>query len=160
MNNKAFSLIELMVTVVIIGILASMITINLTSARAKGRDAKRQADLEAVGAALEIYYSQNKTYPFADTMVQDWATLKNVLYPTYISTWPVDPKNEEGVFPTAYSYYYKVNATGSMFALDAKLEGKQSNCQNAGYDSSTDNFYVTGLICQNAGKYHYRVAGR
>ena len=158
MKNKAFTLIELMVTVAIIGILASIVTVNLQSARVKGKDAKRKADIEAVAASLEIYYTQNKEYPKA----RDWEDLKDKIYPSYISTWPVDPKEGSGNFPDAYKYYYSAPDDGSMFALDAKLEGKEGSCEDSGYSANDeDKFYTTGTICEDSdNKFHYRVAGR
>lgn len=61
-NQKGFTLIELLVVIAIIGILASVVLASLNSARAKGRDAKRKADLYNASIALELYYDSNGTY--------------------------------------------------------------------------------------------------
>lgn len=167
MKKNGFTLVEIMVVVLIVGILASMITINLSSARVKGRDSKRQSDMEAMAAALEIYYSQNKTYPVASS----WAALKDFpdptgagkkFYPTYISNWLLDPVNESGLFPKVYSYYYKVTDDGSMFVVDTRLEGK-ATCDSAielTDSTKKDDFYKSGIVCGDDGKNHYRVVGR
>lgn len=165
MKNKGFSLTEIMVVVVIIGILASIITINLTSAKVKGRDAKRQSDMDGMASSLEIYYAQNKTYPIAS----NWDVLKDYtdlggkkFYPTYISSWPVDPKNETANFPKSFAYYYKITDDGSMFALDAMLEGNKDCDSSIELTDSTkkDDFFKAGIVCGNNGKNHYRVVGR
>lgn len=58
-----FTLIELLVVVAIVGVLASVILSNLTTARAKGRDARRLSDMKQIQIALELYFSNNIVYP-------------------------------------------------------------------------------------------------
>ena len=60
-RSKGFTLIELLVVIAIIGILASIITGSLASARARGRDAKRVADIKNIELALKLYYADNLT---------------------------------------------------------------------------------------------------
>lgn len=67
MKKKGFTLIELLVVIAIIGILSSVVVVSLNSARAKARDAKRVADLEAVKTALGLYFDTNQEYPQALT---------------------------------------------------------------------------------------------
>ncbi|HUD02706.1 MAG TPA: prepilin-type N-terminal cleavage/methylation domain-containing protein, partial [Candidatus Paceibacterota bacterium] len=62
-RKKGFTLIELMVVIAIIGILASIIMVSLSSAQSKGRDAKRVADIRTIQLALEEYYNDNGNYP-------------------------------------------------------------------------------------------------
>lgn len=52
--KKGFTLIELLVVIAIIGILATFIVASFASAQARGRDARRKADLDAVKKALEL----------------------------------------------------------------------------------------------------------
>ena len=48
-RRRAFTLIELLVVVAIIGLLASIVVINVNNARKKGRDARRLSDLRQSG---------------------------------------------------------------------------------------------------------------
>lgn len=57
--TKGFTLIELLVVIAIIAMLASIILASLNSARAKGRDSARLADMRQIQAALELYASDN-----------------------------------------------------------------------------------------------------
>lgn len=71
MNNfstnkvKGFTLIELMVVIAIIGVLATIVSVSLSSARSKPRDAKRLADLNSFQLALDSYFSANDHYPYS-----------------------------------------------------------------------------------------------
>ncbi|MEI7477520.1 MAG: prepilin-type N-terminal cleavage/methylation domain-containing protein [bacterium] len=55
MRKKAFTLIEMLIVVVIIGILAAALIPRLASVQARARDTKRKADLHQIGVALGIY---------------------------------------------------------------------------------------------------------
>lgn len=62
-KNSGFTLIELLVVMAIIGILAVIAIGSFTSSQIKARDASRKNDLEQIGRALEIYYSDKDEYP-------------------------------------------------------------------------------------------------
>ncbi len=62
-NTKGFTLIELLVVIAIIGILASTVLASLSSVRQNARDAKRVQEAKQLQNALEIYRSQNASYP-------------------------------------------------------------------------------------------------
>jgi len=64
--NKGFTLIELLVVIAIIALLSSVITTSLNSARKKGRDARRLADMTEIQNALQLYYDKYGRYPYSD----------------------------------------------------------------------------------------------
>lgn len=54
-RRKGFTLIELLVVIAIIALLSSIIFAMLSTSRAKGRDARRLADLSQVSKAISVY---------------------------------------------------------------------------------------------------------
>src|SRR5579862_4078430 len=62
-KTRGFTLIELLVVIAIIGLLASIVLVSLSGARAKGRDAKRISDAKAIQLALADYYNDNGMFP-------------------------------------------------------------------------------------------------
>jgi type II secretion system protein G len=117
-SSKGFTLIELLVVIAIIGILATLVLLQVGSARAKARDAKRVADVSQIRSALELYLDENTTYPLA---VQDGGAgpyRPVTTGMTYLGggTVPKDPS-------TAQNYPYAVNsATPTKYQIWSELE--------------------------------------
>ena len=68
MQNKfsGFSLIELMVVIVILGVLASIIVPNIINRPDDAKVVKAKQDILALESALELYKLDNGTYPTTD----------------------------------------------------------------------------------------------
>jgi type II secretion system protein G len=132
-KTKGFTLIELMVVIAIIGLLASIITVSLFSAQAKGRDAKRVADVRTIQLALEEYYNDNGNYP---------ATL-SAIAPTYIAALPTDPSNSSQYLYSAYNSVPSANCVSSnkpvKYHLAAVMESTAAT--NAALNQDADFAY-------------------
>lgn len=64
-NQKGFTIIELLVVIVIIGILVALTLPNLFAAQARGRDSDRKNELKNLQQRLETYFGDNDFYPAA-----------------------------------------------------------------------------------------------
>ncbi|MBZ0255488.1 prepilin-type N-terminal cleavage/methylation domain-containing protein [bacterium] len=63
MNTKAFTLIELLIVVAIIGILASIAVPNFINAQVRAKTARAQADLRTISNAMLAYQLDENHYP-------------------------------------------------------------------------------------------------
>lgn len=67
-NRRAdgFTLIEIMVVVVILGILGALIVPNIIGRPDEARVSAARADIESIGVALDLYRLDNGIYPSTD----------------------------------------------------------------------------------------------
>lgn len=72
--QSGFTLIEIMVVIVIIGLLASMIVPNIISRTDDAKLAKTKQDILALENALEMYRLDNGIYPSTDQGLQALVT--------------------------------------------------------------------------------------
>ncbi len=125
-----FTLIELLVSIAVIAIVSSVgLFISARTNLERARDGRRQADLESIRSALEIYRSDIGYYPSGRGEAS--GLLDNQLAPTYMTAVPKDPSD-----PT-YTYFYGgLGAVSSCdnvtdmcvrYALCARLEKVAGN---------------------------------
>ena len=67
---NGFTLVELMVVIFIIGLLATVVIINVLPSQDRAMVTKAQADIAILGQALEQYRLDNLTYPSAGDGLQ------------------------------------------------------------------------------------------
>jgi len=96
--SRGFTLVELLVVIAIIGVLATLLLLQLSVARQRARDAKRIADVNQIRTGIELYFDDNGSYP-AETMAEMAVDPKMV--PRYLVHLPVDPLSGEN-----YGYIY------------------------------------------------------
>lgn len=62
-RENGFTLVELMVVIVILGLLATIVAINVIPSGDRARVEKAKADIATIENALELYKLQNLNYP-------------------------------------------------------------------------------------------------
>src|ERR1035437_3458279 len=87
-QKNGFTLIELLIVIAIIGVLATLLMVNFIGVRQRARDAQRKSDLRQIQSALEIYRSDNGTYPASST-----SGSSTILAPNCPSSLPVSLGN-------------------------------------------------------------------
>ncbi len=116
-RKKGFTIIELLVVIAIIGVLSVLFINTSTINLRRGRDARRQSDLEAVRAGIETYMSDCNAYPtaltFGGNLRGNGSTVNCLATNTYISSVPQDPS-------TGGSYRYW--SDGISYQICADLE--------------------------------------
>ena len=117
-KQGGFTLLELLIVIVIIGILALLIIPNITSAPKKARDTKRKTDITTLRKGLEEYFVNNNVYPAALTDLTTGSA-------PIVKVMPTDPKNTG-----AFVYTYTPANSNSTYTLTACLENDQDNSAN------------------------------
>lgn len=126
-SKAGFTLIELMVTIVIIAILASVGFATYSSAQKSGRISKRIQDLQAIQTAVEAYHTATGYYPKAQGSgagpyvglcitstsagALSNASVNPPFVPTYMPSIPLDPSGNAGGSSPCYMYESDTNGT-------------------------------------------------
>jgi prepilin-type N-terminal cleavage/methylation domain-containing protein len=114
---KAFTLIEILIVISIIGILTSLATVSYVSSQKQVRDLQRKSDLNQYRTALENYAnSHSGLYPVKGAKaVADTLCVASLLN---LTSCPADPKS-----PT-HVYYYLSDTNGTTYLLWSDSETK------------------------------------
>jgi general secretion pathway protein G len=62
-KQTGFTIVELLIVIVVIGILAAIVITTFTGVQKKGRDADRKSDINSIYSQVEVYFAENSRYP-------------------------------------------------------------------------------------------------
>ncbi len=121
-KQSGFTIVELLIVIVVIGILALLVVNTFSGIQKKARDSERQTDINALHGQLEAYYAQNAKYP----------SLANLQDGTWVST------NLKGLDPKALIDPNQNQSTGTIQGSNAANQYgyvvTPANCDNSTTD--------------------------
>lgn len=129
MKKNAFTLLEILVVISIIGILLALGTAAFSTAQKKGRDARRKSDIKAMQNGFEQYYSREGAYPTNQAEAGD-----TTIFPAGL---PEDPKNSS---PSVYTF----SLSATSYCVCGLLENSEGNASALPAGGATTCTYGTG----------------
>jgi prepilin-type N-terminal cleavage/methylation domain-containing protein len=129
-RSQGFTIVELLIVIVVIGILATLVIVTFTGIQQKARNSQRQTDINALDSHIEAYYAQTGSYPsFTVLTSSGWiaANMKG-LDPEAL----VDPKGgslKSGA-SAADQYGYDAKAGGAACTDTGSGTTATSNCDS------------------------------
>ena len=152
---KAFTLVEMLIVIVIIGILIASLMPRMQTAQGRARDVARKNDLSQIQTAIITSQSDRKSWPGMWTNKKGTedasagitvSSIDTLLMQAWMSAVPTDPNGSNVVYwlwatnTTAWQYIYLVAkrnwVSNAGFALMAKTEVEWSSnwvtCANNG----------------------------
>jgi general secretion pathway protein G len=134
-DSKGFTLVELLIVIVILGILAAIVIARFAGATKETKEASLKGNLRTVRSSLEIYKANSKSNNYPSTLDDLWkGTNPDVDSKTFIERIPVDPFYK---LKTVYYASLPFDPTDAATERDTKVNGGGGWA----YDSQT------GRIC-------------
>jgi len=127
-KQSGFTIVELLIVIVIIGILATLVIVTFSGVQQKARDSERKTDINAIANVLEAFYANKGYYPSAGEITPGSAFRSDA---TISADFKLDDKsladpkapNDKSLVATApvagtYRYYYQATGCSGSSAAD------------------------------------------
>lgn len=155
--RKGFTVAEMLVVVVIIGILAAIVTVTYNSARIRTGDTERESDIQTVKHAIDKWATEHGVYP-----PQGGSNGMNTNFPVTTVGIPrealINPDAPSGTTNSMSEHAYGTNPDYTEYGYRAFYDGTGAACWQvngscAGYKlaytmrSSGETVVVAGGVC-------------
>ncbi len=139
MTSRGFTIVELIITITIMGILLTLAVVNLTSTQVSARDTERRIDVETISNNLESFYKNGVPssttigrYPSLFLVSNGETSVKSLLLDidlksatapgaTSVATSFVAATNASAQTPTVTQYIYQpLKADGTLCGSEAE----------------------------------------
>lgn len=114
-KTSAFTLIELLIVIAIVSVLAGLVLGAASSVQKKGARSRAEAEIAAIGAALESYKADNGDYPLGTNSNNSLILVASLMpspgvggkvYYEFKSKWTNSTLGALDPFGNAYGYIY------------------------------------------------------
>ena len=154
-KHEGFTIVEVMIVIVVIGILSTIGTVAWLQARENAAESALKSDVSRLKTAIEKYFSEQGEYPFPASPSSPCAVasptsrqcyqgeLAAVLTPKYINS---IPKNRDGSDIVYAASRTDGGTTDDGYSLQVKLNTSGSATCKTGKDPQ-HRFFVTDPTC-------------
>lgn len=146
-NKRGFTIVELLIVIVVIGILAAITIVAYNGIQARANDSRRLEDASSIQKLLALYKAQNGEYPVENPNPGNstWEISSNTGFLSSLSSFSSatfrDPKN-----PTSW-YWYHYFPAGS-YGCPASMGNYYVLWINSMQSQTTANFRSNGCSGQ------------
>lgn len=120
LRQRGFTIVELLIVIVVIGILAAISIVAYNGIQEQARDARRTSDIATIKRVVELYRIEHGVYPH---ICEDYNSacsaggLEEHVVPDYVNSLPSQD-------PGGFSYEYVRDLTGSAYGVLARYESE------------------------------------
>lgn len=127
-SSRGFTIVEILISIVVIGILTTIVIVSYNGFGQQSRDSKRDSDVAQIKIALDKYYADNSEYPGVCSGGNGSACpiteLGQALSP-YLKVIPNDPNfSKDAAKGYAYVRGSGTSTSNSMYGIKISYEAK------------------------------------
>lgn len=136
-NSRGFTIVELLIVIVIIGILAALVIVAYSGIQSRARDSARIQKVKEIAKAIEAYYVDHGYYPqiqdgsgfesSCGSQTDNWGHCdRNKTLTTALASYmTIDPTSLSNATQGTYYYYYTSESSSNWqyYGISVRLEG-------------------------------------